>query len=92
VHLRRHCVPASQLASDRLVMHGLILRTRTHKIYVSCECRTKLGETKNFKDGSRSTVYIGETHDLNETKELYNDPENHWEPFDPETDGVKFGG
>ena len=73
-------------------MHGLIIRTRQHKIYVSCECRTKLGTTENFKDGSRSADYIGQTRNLDETRELYNDPENHYEPFDPEVNGVHVRG
>jgi hypothetical protein len=32
---------------------------------------------------------IGETHNLEETWELYNNPENHWKPF-REEDELKW--
>lgn len=65
-------------------MHEVILRLIKGKVHVSCICRTKPPTTENGSDGSRSNVPIGPTRDLDESRTLYNDPDNHWAPFTEE--------
>ena len=67
--------------------HKLLLRVRKHKIYLSCACRETKG--KHSKAGVRLYSYIAETTNFDQTREYYNDPENHWAPF---TDEDRIGG
>jgi hypothetical protein len=56
------------------------------KIKVGCICRVKPSTTRNATDGSRLLDYMGQVHDLDESRKLYNNPENHYAPF---TEGDK---
>ena len=60
--------------------HSVILRSRKRTITVSCKCRTRTGN--HSKAGKPYAEPIGETRNWNETVALYNDPENHWAPFE----------
>lgn len=56
-------------------------------IGVSCNCRRKPGA--NFK-ANVGTFLMGESRDLEGSRELYNNPANHFAPFDPEKDAAKW--
>lgn len=71
------------LQNDELI-HQVRFRTQNHVINITCICRTKPGETENFSDGSRSLSMIGPTRNIEESRELYNDPSNHWAEFTEE--------
>lgn len=53
-------------------------------VQISCVCRAKPGTTINATDGSRSLSHIGPTRNIEESRELYNDPDNHWTDFTEE--------
>lgn len=71
-------------------MHEVVFSLKKGKVHVSCACRTRPPTTENGKDGSRSHVSMGESKSLDESRELYNNPDNHWAPFDPEKDNAKW--
>ena len=56
---------------------------------VGCVCRVVRGTSKYVVDFSRSLSPIGEHKGLDEARELYNDPDNHFAPF-TEADRAKW--
>ena len=72
---------------DPELTHQVILFTPSGKtsIMVSCNCR----RSKSPVNGVTNFDPIGVSRDLNESRELYNDPENHKEPF-TEADKAKW--
>lgn len=57
------------------------------KIGVSCNCRRKPGA--NFK-ANIGRYIMGVSDNLEGSRELYNNPKNHFAPFDPEKDAAKW--
>lgn len=77
--------PAYMTPTTFDVTHQVRFTARNHKIMVGCICRIRLeGSTEYIVDGSRKVHMIGETKNLDESRALYNDPENHWLPFTEE--------
>lgn len=70
--------------------HRVTFTLRKGKVHVGCICRTRAPETENSKDGSRSVDPIGPSVNLEESRVLYDNPDNHWAPFDPEKDKAKW--
>lgn len=54
------------------------------RIEIACICRTRTPTSEYGKDGTRSLDTIGVTHNIEESRKLYNDPDNHWAPFTEE--------
>lgn len=67
---------------DETLTHQVRLILVGNSTVVSCNCRRAPG--KNDKAGKLNYDHIGKTHDFNETRKLYNNPENHWAPFGEE--------
>jgi hypothetical protein len=65
--------------------HQVRFVLKDHKTYVGCICRVRLeGSTEFLVNGSRKVQMIGPAVGLDESRELYNNPENHWLPFTEE--------
>lgn len=69
---------------DDTLIHQVRFITRKRAIHISCICRTRAPSSENSKDGTRSLDSIGPTKSLEESRKLYNDPDNHWAPFTEE--------
>ena len=69
---------------DDSLLHQVRLTTTNHKVFVSCNCRRTVPVSVNDKGGKLQWQPIGQTHDFDETKRLYNNPENHWAEFGEE--------
>lgn len=69
---------------DDTLTHQVRFRQVNTFTIITCVCRTRMGETEFFSDGSRSLSPIGPTRNIEESRELYNDPANHWAEFTDE--------
>lgn len=66
--------------TDPSLTHQVIFGLIRGKTVVSCNCRARFNPVwKN-----RTASWMGETHNLDEARELYNNPENHFQPFSRE--------
>lgn len=82
----------------RLSHMTLVDETLTHQVrfssaygsqvQVSCNCRKTVG--KHEKAGKLIYDPIGLSRNIDESRQLYNDPDNHWAPFDSEVDRAKW--
>lgn len=64
---------------DNLVHQVRIFNPKVStEIVVSCRCRTYV------EDGITKISPIAPTRDIQESRKLYDDPYNHWEPFTEE--------
>lgn len=74
---------------DSEAVHQVIFthQNGSRNIGISCNCRRKPGA--NFK-ANIGCYIMGESSNLEESRELYNNPANHFAPFDPEKDAAKW--
>lgn len=68
-------------------VHALKISLSKNQLMVSCECRARVGT--HSKAGKITFDPIGPTKNHDESRELYNNPDNHWAPFGEED---KLGG
>ncbi len=55
------------------------------EVHVSCNCRRV-----RTSGGHVTFESMGQSSNIEQSRELYNDPDNHRQPFDPEVDGAKW--
>lgn len=67
--------------SDPTLTHQVVIFFSGSHIFISCNCR-------KIKKNNISHHPIGPTSDLKESRELYNNPKNHWKPFSKEDEAV----
>lgn len=67
---------------DESLTHQAVISYYRDGTYVSCNCRATVGEHE--KAGKIYYDHIGKTTNYQETRALYNNPENHWAPFSKE--------
>lgn len=91
-----HCNKLCDQHNEGLQMHKVTLRDETlpHQVIissrgVSCNCRGTTGE--HSKAGKLFYELMeGEAKTMAQCRALYNDPANHYLPFDPAVDGAKW--
>lgn len=67
---------------DDELQHQVIFSTNRGKLQVSCNCRKTVG--RHEKAGKIFNSPMGVVRNLEESRELYNNPENHWAEFTEE--------
>lgn len=79
--------PSHTTLRDETLTHQVILTTPNHTTVISCNCR--IVRTSHLKGSRPHYLPIGPTRSIEESRELYNDPENHFAPF-TEADRAKW--
>lgn len=68
--------------TDDSLIHQVRFHVVARVIKISCVCRRTTGQHE--KAGKLYYSHIGSTKNIKESRELYNNPENHWAPFTEE--------
>jgi hypothetical protein len=71
-----------QTVQDSTLTHQVRFSTTRNVVTVSCNCRMHPGA--HAKAGKLNASPMGTSKSINESRELYNNPSNHWAPFTTE--------
>lgn len=67
---------------DDALTHQVRFSLVRQRVAISCNCRATTG--KHEKAGKLYYERIGFSESIEESRRLYNDPDNHWAPFGKE--------
>lgn len=73
-----------QTELDDTLTHQVRFTTINHQVHISCVCRSKDALPPESRKGKAHFDPIGLSRNLDESRKLYNDPENHFAPFTDE--------